>query len=264
LIFVVVLLFGGFPSAYATASVALHLPLTAMLVGIVFRGSAFTFRHYGGGAAWGRVFAVASVITPIFLGVIVAAVTGETVRSGAPGSFVEIYVQPWLGLFPLAVGLLTLALFAFLAAVYLTCETADAAVREDFRARAVIAGVAVGAFALGAGLAVPRGSHFVRAFVGSWWTWPLHVLTGVVAIGALVALLVRRFRLARALAVSQTVLILVGWALAQRPFLIAPDVTIAGAAAPEGTLVLLLGASIAGGTILIPSLYWLFRVFRHK
>src|SRR6185369_1429317 len=46
LVLLVVLLFSAFPTAYAAVSVALHVPLALMLVGIVLRGSAFTFRHY--------------------------------------------------------------------------------------------------------------------------------------------------------------------------------------------------------------------------
>src|ERR687884_759435 len=46
LILVVVLLFTCFPVAFGALSVALHVPLVLMLVGIVLRGSAFTFRTY--------------------------------------------------------------------------------------------------------------------------------------------------------------------------------------------------------------------------
>src|SRR5712671_2575179 len=46
LILVIVLLFTAFPSAYAAATTALHIPLTLMLLGIVARGSAFVFRQY--------------------------------------------------------------------------------------------------------------------------------------------------------------------------------------------------------------------------
>src|SRR6202795_1201220 len=59
LILVVVLLFTGFPPAFAEVGTALHIPLTLMLIGIVLRGSAFTFRRHRGPAGtmpspWGR------------------------------------------------------------------------------------------------------------------------------------------------------------------------------------------------------------------
>src|SRR6476646_8108504 len=46
LIVVVVMLFVCFPAAWAALSIALHVPMTVMLIGIVLRGSAFTFRSY--------------------------------------------------------------------------------------------------------------------------------------------------------------------------------------------------------------------------
>lgn len=40
--------------------------------------------------------------------------------------------RPWFGPLPFAVGLFALFLFAFLAAVYLTVEAEDEALRDDF------------------------------------------------------------------------------------------------------------------------------------
>src|SRR3990172_8268379 len=70
LILVVVTLFTAFPPAFADLFTALLIPLVIALVGIVFRGAAFAFRHYGydaeaGLPATGVVFAVASVIAPM-------------------------------------------------------------------------------------------------------------------------------------------------------------------------------------------------------
>ena len=46
LILAVVILFTGFPRIYSSLSLVLHIPLMLVLVGIIFRGCAFTFRHY--------------------------------------------------------------------------------------------------------------------------------------------------------------------------------------------------------------------------
>ena len=267
LIFVVVVMFTAFPLAYSVASISLHIPITVLLLGIVLRGSAFVFRQYGSPDAaterrWGRVFAGASVIAPLFLGIIVGAVTSGDIRvvDGLPTTG---YFAGWIGVFPLAVGLFTVSLFAFLAAVYLTLEAEDEALREDFRRRAIAAGVAVAPCALVAALtAGPGTEHFATAFLHSPWTWPLQGATALAAIGALAALVTRRYRIARVLAVAQTLLILLGWALAQRPYLIAPDVTVENAASPARTLGLMLIIVGASATLLIPSLYVLFRVFK--
>jgi cytochrome d ubiquinol oxidase subunit II len=267
LILVVVLLFSGFPRAFAVAATALHIPLSLMLVGIVLRGSAFTFRHYGEGAGarrWGRVFAGASVLTPVFLGISLGAVSAGEIRV-REGLVEGGFLAPWMGLFPLAVGLFALALFAFLAAVYLTCEAEEVALQDDFRRRALGAGLAVGVAALLGGLsAAGEAAHFKDALVHSRWSWPLQIATGLAALGALGTLWQRRYRLARALAVCQAALIVLGWGLAQRPYLIAPDVTIAGAAAPAVTLRLLVGALVVGALVLVPSLVVLLRVFKQR
>jgi cytochrome d ubiquinol oxidase subunit II len=90
LILAVVLLFTCFPAAFARLAIALHVPLTLVLIGIVLRGSAFTFRSYGGEQEqekyWGRVFAVASLVTPVLLGVAVGAVASGAVGEGGPGT----------------------------------------------------------------------------------------------------------------------------------------------------------------------------------
>ena len=48
LILVVVVLFTGFPSAFAAISTRFHAPLLALLLAIVARGSAFAFRSASG------------------------------------------------------------------------------------------------------------------------------------------------------------------------------------------------------------------------
>jgi len=268
LIVIVVMAFVCFPTAFSAVSIALHIPITIMLVGIVFRGSAFVFRSYGAGERvrkrWGRVFAIASVVTPIFLGVILGAITDGEIRvaNGVPTTG---FFHPWLQLFPFTVGLFALALFAMLAAVFLTNEADDDALREDFRARALGAAVAVGIFALGAALAGgPGARNLVRHLLGAWWSWPLQIATGVAAIGVFVTLGARRYALARVLAIAQVTLIIGGWALAQYPYLIAPDVTIRNAAAPDAVVRPILWAFAAGAVILVPSVYYLFRVFKMR
>jgi len=269
LILVVVLLFTAFPPAFAAVSVALHVPMTLLLLGIVFRGAAFVFRQYGGGGEraerrWGRVFAVASVVTPFFLGVSLGALTSGALRfeRGVPeGGF----FRPWIAPFPLSVGAFTLSLFAFLAAVYLTAEAEDPLLRDDFRRRALVSGLVVGAFALLAALTAAPGAVGFRArLFGCWWSWPLQIATGLCATGVFAALILRRFRLARAVAAAQVALIVVGWGAAQYPYLVAPGITIQAAAAPDETLRLLVLALAAGAIVLFPSLYVLLRVFKSR
>jgi cytochrome d ubiquinol oxidase subunit II len=268
LILAIVLTFTCFAPVYARLGTILHIPLTLMLVGIVLRGSAFTFRTYDtrGDAAqrhWGQVFASASVITPVLLGVSIGAVASGRVRPVHPGGFMPQFVQPWLTPFALSVGLLALALFAFLAAVFLTMETHDPELCEDFRRRALGAGVAV-FFASALVLLLSHdAAPLVRTgLMASSWALPLHLATGASAVVVLAALWFRRFRLARVAVGLQVSLIFWGWALAQYPLLVPPDLTIANSAAPASTLRLVLIALGVGGAVLLPSLWYLFQVFK--
>ncbi len=268
LILVVVLLFTCFPVAFSRLMIALHIPLTLILLGIVLRGSAFTFRSYGGDdepaqRRWGRVFSMASVVTPLLLGVSVGAIAAGRVRLPAGGTFSADYVAPWLSPFTASVGFFTLAVFAFLAAVYLTVEAADPELQEDFRRRAVIAGLGVLVTALATLLLAWREAPLVwNALVQGPRAVPLHLLTGVSATLAFWALWRRRFRLARVAAAAQVSFILWGWALAQYPHLIPPTLTIDAGAAPAVTLRLTLFALAAGAVVLLPSLWYLFQVFK--
>jgi len=92
----------------------------------------------------------------------------------------------------------------------------------------------------------------------------LGVLMGVAALAAFGALWQRRYRLARIAAAGQVALILWGWGVAQYPYMLPPDLTIAGAAAPKITLEVVLIAIGVGAIVLFPSLYYLFRVFKGK
>jgi cytochrome d ubiquinol oxidase subunit II len=267
LIFMIVLLFTAFPAAFAALSTALHVPLTLMLLGIVLRGTAFAFRHYDrqddtAERRWGRLFAVSSVFTPVMLGICIGAISTGDIRTqnGAIGSG---FLRPWLGLFPFTVGLFVLTMFALLAAVYLTVEAKDEALREDFRQRALGSAVAVGALALTVYLMSREAAPLVSAGLTQRpWSWPLQIVTGVFAVGAIGALSQRRFHLARVLAAGQVALILTGWALALYPFLVPPDISITQAAAPLTVLRPVLWSTGIGFLMLVPSLLYLFRVFK--
>jgi cytochrome d ubiquinol oxidase subunit II len=271
LILAIVLLFTCFPAAFARLVVPLNLPLTGVLIGIVLRGSAFAFRGYGGDRdavqqRWGRVFAVASLVTPLLLGTALGAVAAggvAAVEPGSPAGFAAQYITPWFAAFPLSVGVFTLACFAFLAATYLTLEAPERALREDFRNRALAAGFAVGAAALVALVAARPAAPLLRhGLLGSPWAVPFQLATAVAAVGALGALLRRRFRLARGAAVLQVSLVLWGWASSQYPYVVPPDLDVESAAAPLATLRLVLGALVLGALVLVPSLVYLFRVFK--
>jgi cytochrome d ubiquinol oxidase subunit II len=268
LILAIVLAFTCFAPVFARIMTVLHIPVSLMLVGIVLRGSAFTFRTYDDEhdavqRRWGRIFSSASVLTPLLLGVCIGAVASGRVVAPTRGTFAERFVEPWLSPFALGVGLLTLALFAFLAAVFLTMETGDRELVEDFRRNALGAGIAV---FLAAGLvlllSLREAPLMTAGLMGSAWAIPLHVATGFSAVGVFVALWYRRFAAARLLAGLQVSCIFWGWTASQYPYLVPPDLTIERSAAPAITLTITLWALAGGALVLAPSLIYLFRVFK--
>jgi len=271
LILAIVLLFTCFPPAFARLGTLLHIPLSLVLIGIVLRGSAFTFWRYGRTEDkelrhWGVLFAIASLVTPVLLGTTVGAIASGALGDGGRGTgdgFVGTYVRPWLNPFTLSVGLFALVAFAFLAAVYLTLEAEDRELRADFRTRALGTGVALFGAAALALLLSARYAPLVRnGLIFAGWAVPLHAFTAVAAITALAALARGAWRVARIVAAIQVSLILWGWGLSQYPYILPPDLTIADAAAPAATLRLALGALALGAVVLLPSLAYLFRVFK--
>jgi cytochrome bd ubiquinol oxidase subunit II len=269
LILVIVLLFSAFPRAYSTIMIALHIPVAAMLIGIVLRGSAFAFRKYDSKddavqRRWSTVFGVASFFTPFFQGLTMGALTtgdihlvGDRVTTG--------FFAGWLTPFAFACGLFALALFAFLAATYITVDTrSEPDLQQDFRLRAIWAQIASVGLAVLVFITSRDGAPLMYRGLTNWWAPLLLGWTILSALTALLALWFRIFNLARIAAVAQVTIILVGWGLAQFPHLVTPDVTIQNAAASESTLKPLLIALGAGVVVLVPSLLYLLQIFKRQ
>ncbi|HEY7521986.1 MAG TPA: cytochrome d ubiquinol oxidase subunit II [Methylomirabilota bacterium] len=266
LILVVVVLFTAFPPAFGAMMTALHIPVTLVLLGVVLRGSAFAFRKYdpGGRRRWGTIFGVASLATPFFLGLTLGGLASGDIRV-QDGRITTGFFAGWTSPFAVAVGAYAQGLFAFLAAVYLTVDAeGDADVQEDFRRRALVAGVALAPVAAAVFALARDGAPQIFRGLTDWWAPLVLIATSLCAVGALVALWMRRFRMARMAAAGQVSSILIGWALAQYPYLLVPDITIAGAATAAATLRLLLWTLALGAIMLLPSFAYLFYVFRGR
>jgi cytochrome d ubiquinol oxidase subunit II len=269
LIFVVVVLFTCFPRGYAALGITLFLPFHMALLGIMLRGASFVFRSYQSRhesaaaetSTWGVVFGVASIISPVLLGVAFGVVTEGDIRLDEDGRVVLERAAPWLSPYCVTNGLLALATCAYLAAVYLTNETRGA-LCEDFRLRAIGAGTAT-AFLAGLVLlfAWQEANWFFRRLV-SLPTLTV-VLAGLVCFaGSAWCVFTRRYWLGRMFAAGEITLLILGWGLAQHPYLVYPDITLADAAAPVATLRFLILSLPVGAALLLPSLWLLFRVFK--
>jgi cytochrome d ubiquinol oxidase subunit II len=267
LIVAVTLLFTAFPRAFSRITTVLHIPLTLLLIGIVLRGSAFVFRSHDARSTpaapvWGGLFASSSLLAPLLLGMAIGSIASGRVKFHE-GDFIATFLDSWLAPFPFAVGLLTLSWFAMLAAIYLCVEVKGIALKEDFRRRALGATVLAGTAGTGVLLlARTEAPEVWDRFFEHPGTWLVIVLAGALITATIAALRRHAYRLARLLAAAQVTVMLWGWAWAQYPMLVEPDLSISNSAAPASTLRFVLAALVAGAFLLFPSLYYLYRIFK--
>lgn len=272
LIFVLVVTWTAFPIVYAGVSTALFIPITLVVIGIVLRGAAFSFRsnyglEVGSGVRWGHVFNIVSVITPFLFGAIAAALASGNIRvSGSPA---QVHANPWTTWttpFALACGLFAVGLCSVLAATYLTVDTDNAGDDElaaHFRLRALIAGGVTAALgALAAVLAISEAPTLWHGLVGK--ALPLSIAAVVLGLATAVALLRHMDEVARVLVAGETVCVFLAWGVAQWPYLIVPDVTVDNAASPASVLGPMLIVALVGLAVLIPSLWYLFSVVKRR
>jgi cytochrome d ubiquinol oxidase subunit II len=267
LIFVIVMLWTGFPAVFAAVASTLYIPLTLAALGIIGRGAAFAFRKVST-ELWlqrlfGATFAVSSVLTPFFLGAVAGAIASGRVPLGIAAG--DIW-RSWWNPTSVVTGLLSVAVAAYLAAVFLTRDaTRDApALAEVFRRRALGAGVATGALSA-VGLVVLRADApalFDELTHGRGLVLAVFsAASGVVSLGLLAARRYVAVRVSAALAVAG---VLWAWGAAQYPTLLPPDATVADVRAGQAVLDATLLVLAVGAVVVVPSLGWLYVLFQRE
>jgi cytochrome d ubiquinol oxidase subunit II len=263
LIFVLVVVWTGYPVAFASMASTLAVALTAAGLGIVLRGVAYALRSGTAGAAEVRTVdtltAVGSVVAPFALAAAAGGIASQRVPVGNAAG--DLW-SSWLNPTSIMAGVLALLSSAYLAAVYLAADArraGDDEMAATFRVRALVAGSVAGVAAIAGGLVVRDDARWIFDRLVE----PPAVLSVAVSLlaGATALALVARWRLdaARVSAAVAVAAVVGGWALAQNPVLL-PGLTVQEAAAPDSVLVLLVIAILAGGLILFPSLGLLFEL----
>jgi cytochrome d ubiquinol oxidase subunit II len=261
LIFVLVMMWTGFPPLFGAIASTLYIPFTLAALGIIARGIGFAFRK-ASTRLWqqrlfGATFAFSSLVTPYFLGTAAGAIASGRVPPGiAAGDLVGSWVNPT----SVIAGLLAVATGTYLAAVFLIRDAergGDRDLAEYFRRRALVSGVVTGALSA-AGLVVLRvDSRGLFDELTSGAALPLLVVSLLAGVASLVLLWRRAHlpvRITAALAVAG---LLWGWGVGQYPRLL-PGMEIADAVAQDSVLVASLSALAVGALLLVPSLWWLF------
>jgi len=269
LILLIVILFNGFPLMFVTISNALHIPLVAILLGIIVRGVTFTYRHYDTDERLNRFytwsFALSSLWTSIWLGVAVGGAVLGRIDPLATTAY-ELYVAPWDNAFSFAVGLFVSCLFAFLASAYLIGEAETLRMKKFFSRRAVASNVA--SIATG-------GLVFLTAH---WENYPLAkefftnshsmAMIGVATVFTLLLVFFRMRKTASRILIPGIVMaIILGFYFVHAPAIVSTKqgyLTLANTAAPEATLRQLLIALLVGLVLVLPSLGLLIWIFKFR
>jgi cytochrome d ubiquinol oxidase subunit II len=264
LIVVLVIMWTCFPRAFGPLMETLYVPLFLAGVGIILRGAAFAVRGEAAtiseARVLGAVFALSSVLTPFFLGCAIGAVaSGQVPADGDPGT----PFAAWTNSTSIFVGLMAVVSGAYIAAVFLAGDASRLGLSDlaaAFRRRALGAAVIAGAFAIG-GLAVveadaPELFDGLTSGLGLA-TVIASALIGVVTIGLIWT---NHFEIARYTSGAAVGAILVGMAVAQSPDFLPGEVSFQEAAAGDATLIATLIALVLALAVIVPSLWWLFKL----
>ncbi|MET0147060.1 MAG: cytochrome d ubiquinol oxidase subunit II [Ilumatobacteraceae bacterium] len=261
LIFCFVVLWTGFSVAYASITLTLFVPLTLAAFGIVLRGAGFAFRktvfRTRDRRNFGAAFAISSVLVPYCFGAIAGAIaSGRVPAGGQAGNPWSSWVNPTsiLG------GVLAVAVVAYLAATYLVWDARrldDDEMATYFRTRAEITAVIAGAVAAVGVFVLRADAPYVFHGLTSR-ALPAVIVSAVCGIGSLLLLRRGRDRQARLAAIGAVVAVMVGWGVAQWPYILPESLEVADAAAPSGTLNALLVATIAAVVIVLPGFILLY------
>lgn len=262
LIFVLILMWTGFPTMFQAVFTALWLPLALAAVGMVLRGAGFALRKPTRRLArrriYGAVFAIASVVTPYFLGAVLGGIASGRVAVGTPAA-----VHVWTSSTSILAGLLAVAAAAFLGAVFLGADARRYGAHDlvdYFRLRAVLAFCAVVVLAL---IALPVTHHDAR------YVWHgltrgmgllLVILSALLGVTTVLLVLARSHRWPRHAAVATVALAVAAWAFAQRPYLLPTSLTVAQGAGAAHSLRWLGIVTLVAVLLVGPALVLLYRL----
>jgi cytochrome d ubiquinol oxidase subunit II len=253
-----------FPLAYAVVLPALYMPITLMLLALIFRGVAFEFRWktLRWKAVWDRAFFGGSLVAALCQGIALGAlVQGIEVADRAySGGWWD-----WLTPFSVLTGLAVATGYALLGATWLVLKT-EGGLQHRMRRLAWPLGFATLGFMGLVSLVTP---FLDPVYFERWFNLPGSLFSVVVPVLALAAAwalftgLSNRRDLRPFLAsLSLFVLGFIGIGISFYPMMVPPSMSIWQAAAPDASL----SFTLVGAVILMPIIlaytayaYWVFR-----
>jgi cytochrome d ubiquinol oxidase subunit II len=264
LIFVLVIVWTAFPVAFGSLMSTLSIPLFLAALGVIFRGMAFALRGQAAtineARVLGAVFAFSSVLIPFFFGAAIGGIASGRVPVGnAAGDL----ISSWLNPTSIALGIVAILTGAYLAAVFLAGDAKRAGLPDlvaAFRARALLSGLVTGGAAIASLLVVRSDARELFDGLTSGAGLAAVAVSAVAGVATLGLVAAGGFGPARLTAAAAVAAMTVGWALAQDPYLLPGALTLEDAAASDATLTALVISVGLGMIVLIPSLWWLYRL----
>ncbi|MCS2167332.1 cytochrome d ubiquinol oxidase subunit II [Scandinavium manionii] len=261
-------LFGAFPLAYAVIIDALTIPLTLMLIGLIFRGVAFEFRFNATPSHrpfWDRAFLGGSILATFCQGVVVGAVlNGFPVqnRAFAGGAF------DWLTPFTLFCGVGLVVAYALLGATWLVMKSEyplQGKMRRVSQGLTLTMLAVIAVISLWTPLAHGAIAERWFSLPNLWYLLPVPGLTLIVAFGLWRTLANNACHAAPFLLTLGLIFLgFSGLGVSIWPNLIPPDISLWQAAAPPQSQ----GFMLVGALIIIPIIlvytFWSYYVFRGK
>ncbi len=261
-------LFGAFPLAYAVIIDALTIPLTAMLIGLIFRGVAFEFRFKATPSHrkfWDYSFAGGSLLATFSQGIVVGAMINGFEVEGR--RFVGSSLD-WLTPFNLFCGLGLMVAYSLLGTTWLVMKS-EGALQIHMRhlTRRVLLAL-VGVIAV-VSIWTPLGWQYVSdrwfSLPNFFWFLPVPLLVGVFS------LWIWRLSLDPNSHVMPFILTLgliflgfSGLGISLWPNLIPPSITLWDAAAPPSSQLFMLVGTLLIIPVILVYTAWSYYVFRGK
>ena len=256
-------LFAVFPLAYAVIMPALYMPITLMLLALVFRGVSFEYRwRVQNKAVWDIAFFCGSIVAAFCQGIALGALVQGievTDRAYSGGWF------DWLSPFSMLTGAAVVIGYALLGATWLVLKTENE-IQVQMRKYAWWLGIGTLALIGVISLATPFQDpvYFDRWFnlPGSLWTMAVPLLMLGLVWAFFTGLNDQRDLQPFLCALGFFVISFIGIGVSFYPMMVPPSLTIWDVAAPDASLAF----ALVGAVVLIPVIlgytayaYWVFR-----
>lgn len=257
-------LFAVFPLAYAVIMPALYMPITLMLLALVFRGVSFEYRWRTkrGKRVWDMAFFGGSLIAALSQGIALGALVQGievTGRAYSGGWF------DWLTPFSILTGVAVVVGYALLGATWVVLKTEND-IHDQMRKASWWLGITTLALIGVISIATPFQDpvYFERWFnlPGSLWTMIVPLLMMGLAWKFFTGLNDQRDLQPFLSALGFFVVSFIGIGVSFYPMMVPPSLTIWQVAAPDSSLAF----ALVGALILIPLIlvytayaYWVFR-----